>query len=327
MSFKIAVIGCGWISTNSHGPAYAKYAQSHADVELTAACDLDIQRAEQFCARFGFLRPYSNTFEMLDVEHPDAVCLNVPETATCEMGCQIMQRGYPLLAEKPPGLTTGEIDRLIETAKSSGVIHQAAFNRRFAPLVGELKNRLAGNPIQHIDHAFYRIGRTRGDFSTTAIHAIDTVRFLAGSDYQHLNFHYQEFPEYGTAHGVANYFLDCTFRSGATAALSICPVTGMNVERTIIHSNERTFILKMNLGPDAPGSLQVFEKGQLIVDLNAARYCDSSEDFILSGFENENAIFFEAVRNHQHLQNDFASSRQSIEIMQAIHERHDEYRL
>ena len=60
--------------------------------------------------------------------------------------------------------------------------HQVAFNRRYTPLVVELKRRLAGATIQHIDCQFYRVGRTGSDFTTTAIHGIDTVRFLAGCD-------------------------------------------------------------------------------------------------------------------------------------------------
>ena len=44
MTFKIAVIGCGWVSMDCHGPAYARYAQTHPGIELTACCDLDAQR-------------------------------------------------------------------------------------------------------------------------------------------------------------------------------------------------------------------------------------------------------------------------------------------
>ena len=47
----------------------------------------------------------------------------------------------PLLLEKPPGETVAEVDRLIAAAERGGrtVPHQVAFNRRFAPLVRELR--------------------------------------------------------------------------------------------------------------------------------------------------------------------------------------------
>jgi len=323
MSFKIAVIGCGWVSTASHGPVYQRYAASNFDVELSACCDVDLTRAEQFAAQFGFSHAYTDFRQMLDSERPSAVCLNVPERLICEMGCQVMELGYPLLSEKPPGLTLAEIDQLIDVACATGVIHQVAFNRRHTPLIVELKRLLAGYLIHHIDHHFYRVCRHKYDFSATAVHAIDSLRFLAG-DFAHIRFHYKEFPELGQ---VANFLLDGVMDSGATATLSIAPLTGLNVERTIIHAVDHTFCLNLNLGPDAPGSLQHFEKGQLALNINAAEFSHSIDDTVLNGFEAQAVSFFEAVRGNRHPADTFASCRQSVAIMQAMRERQAEYRL
>ncbi len=330
MTFKIAVIGCGWIAQDRHGPSYAKYASFHPDVELAACCDTDAARAEQFRARYAFQRAYTNYLDMLEAEKPSAVCLNVPEQFTCEIGCQVLWRGYPLLTEKPPGLTAAELDRLSEAARASGALHQVAFNRRHTPLLVELKRRLGAASLHHIDHSFYRVGRTNGDFTTTAIHAIDTVRFLAGCDYQQVDIHYQEFPAYtapgGETLGVANYLLTCAFTSGATAAINLCPVTGLAVERTVVHTPDKTFILKMNLGPDAPGSLQQFEGGQLTWEADGAQFTGSRSDVVLSGFEAEDLAFFEAVRAGRQPADNFASCQQSVAIMQHLHERRFQYR-
>jgi len=327
MNFKIAVIGCGGISMSSHGPSYQKYAANHNYADLAACCDIDPDRAERFRAQFGFKHCYHDYLEMLDIERPDAVCLNVSVEHLCETGCQVMQRGYPLLLEKPPGLNTAEIDRLIETAESTGVIHQVAFNRRFTPLVSELKHKLTGARIQHIDHHLYRVGRTDSDFSTTAIHGIDTVRFLADSNYQLIDFYYQNFPGGSPAATVTNYFLNGMFSSGTSATLRFCPYTGINVEQTLLHTTDSTYVLKLNMGLDSPGSLQQFEKGRLVLDLNASQFSGSSENYILSGFEAEDSNFFEAVRNRMQPEHDFVSGRQSVEIMQAMHDRSTNYQL
>ena len=320
MAFKIAVIGCGWISTACHGPVYIKYAADHPDTELTACCDVDASRAEGFRYQYGFARSYTDYHAMLEREKPDVVCLNVPEKLLCEMGCWIMEMGIPLFSEKPPGLTVAEIDRMIKTAKSTGVIHQVAFNRRFSPLVIELKRQMKDITVHHLDHQFYRIGRTAYDFTATAIHAVDTVRFLMG-DYQHIRFHYQEFLALSQKAPTANFLLDCTFASGATALLSICPVTGVSLERTIVHGVDHTFFLCMNTGPDVPGRLQHFEKGQFIQELTGAEFTGSTEDLVLSGFDAENTIFFDAVRSGQQPVHDFQSCRQSVEIMACMRDR------
>lgn len=290
MTLKIAVIGCGWVSTVSHGPVYQRYAAAHPDVELSACCDLDLARAEQFAAQFGFSRVYSDYRQMLEAEHPTVACLNVPERFTSEMGCEIMRMGYPLLAEKPPGLSVVEIDRLIDVSGATGILHQVAFNRRHTPLLVELKRQLAGHAIHHIDHQFYRVGRTKYDFSATAVHAIDSLRFLAG-DFAKIRFHYQEFPALSQVAPVANFLLDCELTSGATTSLSISPISGINVERTTVHALDHTFCLHLNLGPDAPGSLLHYEKGNLAQNINAAEFSGSTDDTILNGFDAQAVSF------------------------------------
>ncbi len=143
MTFKICVIGCGALANSHHGPAYVKYARDHLNTELTACCDLVAQKAADYTRRFGFQRWYSDPLRMLETERPDAVCLVVPPAMTCTLTCQVLEMGFPLLLEKPPGLTTEEIDRMIAAARASGTPNQVAFNRRYTPLVAALKQRLA----------------------------------------------------------------------------------------------------------------------------------------------------------------------------------------
>lgn len=323
MTFKIVVIGCGWVSTACHGPAYQEYAAAHPDTELGACCDINPEQAERFRAHFGFQRAYTDFTEMLDVERPQAVCLNVPPHLSCALGVAIMARGYPLLTEKPPGLSVAEIDRLIAAARSSGVIHQVALNRRFMPLVTELKRRLGPLAIQHIDATQARVQRTDANFATTAVHAIDAARFIAGADYQRVTFTYQELSEMGP--GVANFLLDGAFTSGATVHLCIQPVTGVNIERTIIYAKDHTFFLQAANGPDAPGRLLHYDKGKLVADLKATHLTRRSEDYYLNGFYHEDAAFFDAVRAGVQPAHDFESCRQSIELMAALTERKSTY--
>ncbi len=73
---------------NYHGPAYTKYAANHTGVVLAACCDINKTKAVEFRDRFGFARHYTDFVAMLDAEHPDAVCLNVPVSLTCELARQ-----------------------------------------------------------------------------------------------------------------------------------------------------------------------------------------------------------------------------------------------
>ena len=81
------------------------------------------------CARYT--RP---SIQILSAERPDAVCLVVPEPLTCELACQVLEMGYPLIMEKPPGRTVEEIDRMTSAAEAAGVPTKVAFNRRYEPV-------------------------------------------------------------------------------------------------------------------------------------------------------------------------------------------------
>ena len=329
MSFKICMIGCGEIANGYHGPAYRQYAQEHQDVELAACCDRNIMKAAQFSNRFGFNRYYDELGKMLEIERPDVVCLCVQPENTYQISLKILQMGIPLLLEKPPGMTIAETDKMIAAAEESGTPNQVAFNRRFTPLVQVLKQILETNfspeAIQYVRYDLTRVNRTDPDFSTTAIHGIDTARFLAGSDFTYVRFHYQEFPALGP--GVANVFLEGSFQSGATAQLSFCPIAGVITERAVIHAFDNTFFLNLPIWNafDAPGRLIHIDKEQMVQDISGLVASGSGEDYITNGFYSEDKSFFDDIRSRRRPKVDIKSGRQSVEIAQAIRERAVEY--
>jgi myo-inositol 2-dehydrogenase / D-chiro-inositol 1-dehydrogenase len=331
MAFKICVIGCGQIAAGYHGPAYQHYAAQNADVTLAACCDIDLSKAVAFRERFGFQRSYQDYLSMLDQEKPDAVCLLVPPDQTCKMSCAILEKGFPLLTEKPSGRTVAELDLMITAARKTNAPTQVAFNRRYTPLVQILRNYLPGHfsagEIQHIRYDFSRIDRRDFDFSTTAIHGIDAARFLIGSDYQTIRFHYQEFPALGPR--VANILMDCTFTSGATGQLNFYPVSGVVTERATVQVYNHTFFLNLPIWNafDSPGRLQHIKKGKIVFEITGQEASKSDEEFILNGFYGENASFFDDIKNGRRPEGSLETSRQSVEIADYIREKKTEYLL
>ena len=325
MSFKISTVGCGQLANSHHGPAQVMYARQHPGVELASCCDVDAGKAGEFAKKFGVRRAYTNIFQMLEAEKPDAVCLLVPPQLICELTCQILELGYPLLLEKPPGMTVIELDQMIDVADRTSTPNQVAFNRRYTPLVQQLKKGLSHqNPIYNLRYDFSRIGRTDRDFSTTAIHGIDTAQFLAGSDYAKILIYYQAMDLYGKQ--AANIFMQCTFQSGATAQLNFTPVTGAVIERVTLHAlNQVTFLeLPIWNAFDAPGRLIQVQDGQIFAEITGPEASGSREDFVLNGFYGENAAFFDDIRGGIAPAGDLHSARQSIQIAEAIRERHSE---
>jgi predicted dehydrogenase len=329
---KLCLVGCGAHAESSHGPAQAKLAARHPGLVLAACCDRDADRAERHRERFGFARAHSDAFAMVEAEAPDAVALVVPDTVTAELGARLLGRGVPLLLEKPPGRTVEEVDRLIaaaERGQGRAVPHQVAFNRRFAPLVRELRRRLAalGGPsaVHHVHYEMTRVDRRDPDFSTTAIHGLDAARFLAGSDFAEARFRYQDHAEVGK--GVANILVDGVFASGATVHLAFCPAAGVVAERATVEAGGQTFFLKVPMWGafDSPGHLQHLERGTLVADLAGDTVGDGTAPFELGGFYDEYVAFLGDLRAGRPPSPSLRESRQSVALAEAIRQRRSEY--
>src|SRR5262249_8060681 len=139
---KLCQIGCGEHARVAHGPSQRRSAAERPELVLAACADLDQTKAESFRAEFGYARAYADASAMLDAERPEAVVVVVPVERAVAVGTLVLERGVPMLLEKPPGATVAEVDILIAAAERRGVPHQVAFNRRHAPLVRELRRRI-----------------------------------------------------------------------------------------------------------------------------------------------------------------------------------------
>jgi len=327
MPFRICVIGCGGIANAMHGPSYVKYRrEENPDAILAGCCDVDPSRAEAFRAKFGFDRAYADIHAMLAVEKPDAVCLLSPVEYTAALAENILERGIPLLLEKPPGRTRAEACRLIEVAERKGTPHRVAFNRRYAPLIRTLREALdaetKSNPIQSLNYDMFRINRRDEDFSTTAIHAIDAARFIAGADYRMIAFTYHEHPELG-AH-VADIHMQCEMVGGAVVTLNLCPVTGINVERATVNLYDNTFFMDHTANALHPnGRLVWARRGEIQIDLSGNM--DGAETFDREGFYHENRTFFGDIIAGRVPSGNLQSSLQSVEVADCIRRRLREF--
>jgi len=182
------------------------------------------------------------------------------------------------------------VDRLIAAAERGGAPcpTRCAFNRRFAPLVRELRRRIEeAGPLQHLHYEMTRVERRDPDFSTTAIHGLDAVRYLAGCDYAGARFRYRELP--GLGPGVAEHPRDAVMASGATAHLAFCPVAGVLVERATAHAHGHTLLLHVPMwsGVDSAGPALALRGGTLTADLGGDRVGDGTALFEAGGFYRE----------------------------------------
>ncbi len=330
MSFKICAIGCGSHAKIALGPSYRKYVELHPDAELAACCASRESTAEAFREQFGFARAYADIDLMLDTEKPDAVSLCLPCEITAAISAKVLEKGYPLMLEKPPGVDPQETLALIAAAEKTKTPNMVAFNRRHTPLLKKFRQLISELPtgVQNIQYDMFRINRKDPDFSTTAIHAIDAVRSILGSDYSYVNFHYQAFPEIGET--VTNIFMYAEFESGATAQINVCPVAGTVVERAVANAYGHT--ISMNLpvmsSTEKVGSVTHIEKKVVVGEYsgNDEGIFDGPAIFETNGFYAQFASFIDDIRNGRNPVDDIKSGLQAVEIATCIRNREKEYR-
>lgn len=313
---RIGVIGCGMIASVYHGPAIAHYKNLHPDVQLTVCCDVDAAKTRQFADTFGFEQTEIDVGAMLRRHKLDAIFLFASEKVVCDIACQVAQADVSLLLEKPPGRTSAELERMIEAFRDRDVLVDVAFNRRYMPLVQSLAAQIDRQSMQHIHYEMSRWNRRDADFSATAIHGIDLVRWLAGCDYQSIKIEYQAVPDTS----VVNFYLTCSMTSGATAFLSFCPMAGGIAERVSMLSRDHSHYLELPVwnSIDAPGRLRQIAGGHLQSDTIGE---SDNQSFVAYGFYGEDAAFLDAVRNGQRGMMGLERSRQVVAIAEAIQRR------
>ena len=220
---RIALAGCGEHSKTSHAAPLARFAATHPDeIKLVAACDLNRERAFEFCRSFGFAQPYEDIDQMLDVEKPDACVSIMPMEKIGEVGIKLLQRGIPCVIEKPLGTSLPEIEGLARVARETQTPHMVSVNRRFMPYLNQARSWMQQHgPLRYVRASQVRHQRSEPDFIwSTAIHVIDALRHIAGD--------VEEFDvTVSPAKDASWYVIGLRFESGATGQVEILPTAGM----------------------------------------------------------------------------------------------------
>jgi len=123
---RVAVVGVGHFGRN-HARVYA----SMPDIELVAVADPNRERCEAVGDQYGAAALSSHT-EIGDV---DAVSIAVPTIRHAEIACWFLERGIPVLVEKPLADSVRSAERIVRTARDAGTFVGVGHVERFNPVV------------------------------------------------------------------------------------------------------------------------------------------------------------------------------------------------
>lgn len=140
---KLGIIGCGGIAYR-----FAKAAAAHGDIELAVAAR-EVERARDFALKVGetVTTAYGGYKAMLDNELLDGVYIALPHHLHYEWVEICLERGIPVLCEKPMVLTESDAKHLFEIAKKHNTLLVEAMWSKMLPGFKQAKEWIAAGKI------------------------------------------------------------------------------------------------------------------------------------------------------------------------------------
>ncbi len=151
-------------------------------IELAAACSRSDEGRAQITGELGFAKAYPDVHEMLDAEKPDYVVLSMASRPMGKLAVQLLERGFPLLMEKPAGHNLEAGKTIAAVAEKTGTINMVAYNRRHNPLLVRLKELIEQRGgISQVSCEFLRhdVSAPRRMMGSS-LHSLDALRYLVG---------------------------------------------------------------------------------------------------------------------------------------------------
>ena len=181
---RVGVVGAGSMANSVHLPSLKEM----ADVQVVALSDLVETKLKKTAETFAIPRTYLSYHQMLATEELDAVFCLVEPSNHFHVVMACLEAGLDTFMEKPPGITLCQAESLCRKATESGRLLMVGFNRRYIPVVREVKRVFDTiTKVTQVEGCFYKYGSGAFDrgglpaFESDTIHVVDLVRWLAGA--------------------------------------------------------------------------------------------------------------------------------------------------
>jgi len=141
--FRVAMVGCGFIAKEVHLPLMTHF----KEVEVTAICDIDEQKALRISEDFGVPRVYTDVEVLLEKEKLDLVDICTPPATHGDILKRVLGVGYPCMVEKPLTTTSVDAEEVVKISKDKGIGLYVLHTFSFLPCVRKARRILANNGI------------------------------------------------------------------------------------------------------------------------------------------------------------------------------------
>jgi predicted dehydrogenase len=185
---SVSIVGCGLIGTK-------RAAALAADDQLLACYDVNHTAAEILATQHE-ARACTGVEELLAMDS-DVIVVAAVHDRLAELTERALRAGAHVLVEKPAGLSTAQIDTLIECQRATGRLVKVGFNHRFHPGIARAAEEVRGGrhgALMYLRARYGHGGRTGydrewraqparsggGELIDQGMHLLDLTHWLAG---------------------------------------------------------------------------------------------------------------------------------------------------
>jgi len=310
---RVAMIGAGALANRAHYPSL----RAMPDVEIVALCDLVESKCQSTGEAFGIRQRYTDYRRMLDAEKADAVYVLMPPYHLFDITMDVIERGLHVFIEKPPAVTTFQAESLALKAASKGVLTMVGFNRRFIPLMRQVRALVESQgPINHCVSVFYKAMPEalyyRGAIDylhCDAIHAVDALRWMGGAvdEVASVMGHFGWTRE-NACHAVVK------FASGGTGVLMTNWATGGRFHTFEMHAQG----ISAFIDPDREARIYTPNEpqGRIITTQESA---GTDEWHIYYGFCGESRHFIDCLKEGKEPETNFTEAARSMRLVDDLY--------
>jgi predicted dehydrogenase len=182
---RVLIIGCGVHATDILVPAVMSIGRAH----VVGFCDLDADRANTLAHRFNVQAAGTSPRDMIDKFRPDAVILAGPPTMHVDVATYAFTAGAHVLVEKPPAVSTGDLQQMVSAAESSRRVGMVAHNLRYTAAWRRAMERIAITNVESITVEYHASGPVGSRWGLApdnafllshAVHALDLLNHVLG---------------------------------------------------------------------------------------------------------------------------------------------------
>jgi phthalate 4,5-cis-dihydrodiol dehydrogenase len=270
-------IGIGIIGAGYFGEKHAEALASQPNARLVASNRTNAVALGEFTRRYGG-RGYLDYQDLLDDKEVDAVVIATPHHLHTDIAVDAANAGKHILLEKPLAGNLEDCDRILNSARTNGIVFMAGMINHFIPAYSAVQQMLTSGKMGELVMAFdktlkpwwapnrreWHLNRTTGGgmWMTIGVHGVDRLNWLTSSHVCTVSasigtyFHDQSADDGGVAflryqNGVAGTVVTAGYREGTPEFETelICTQGLLKIDKS-----KGAFIGKNNSWTHLPGS-------------------------------------------------------------------------